>query len=369
MSPGDPPPSSSIAVVYGTRPEMIKLAPLIKLMGPAARLIHTGQHYDAELSEAISLDLGLASPAAHAAIGGQSRASQIGLGVVALEPFLAGSHAVIVQGDTNSSLAGALTANAMEIPLFHVEAGLRSFDREMPEEHNRVLIDHLADMCWAPTDGNVKNLMAEGIQPSRVEQTGNTIVEALEAGLPDARERKERRNRLEIPDTPYALATIHRPENVDDPDRLAALLDGLANLSIPVVFPIHPRTVARVVAAGLETPLSRFLVRPPVDYRDFLSLLTDCAVAISDSGGIQEEVSVLKRPLVVVRRSTERPEVLGTFASLISEPGTVVSEAERMIREGPHLMERLAAIDCPFGDGRAAIRMMQSLMSTLDVST
>ena len=351
----------SVAVVYGTRPEMIKLAPLVGMLGDGAKRVHTGQHFDVEMSDDIAGDMELADPHARVYIGGKTRASQLGGGIEGLEPHLAGSRAVVVQGDTNSSLAGAVTANALEIPLFHVEAGLRSFDRRMPEEHNRVLIDHLADLCWAPTEGNVKNLLAEGIESDRIEKTGNSVVEALEKVVPDAASRASRRRELDLPDHDYVLTTIHRPENVDDPDRLAALLRVLAALGRPVVFPMHPRTRATVEANGLRSLLDPIAVTVPLGYRDFLSLLADCSLAISDSGGIQEEVSVLKVPVVVVRRSTERPEALDTFATLLCEPGDVLEESRRLLEMGQEHHDRLASVESPFGDGLASQRMYESL--------
>lgn len=352
----------AIAVVFGTRPEMIKLSPLVRLLGPAARLIHTGQHFDHDLSEDIASDVDLPDPETNVATGGKTRAGQIGEGITRLEPVLDGSSGVIVQGDTNSTLAAAITANALGLPLFHVEAGLRSFDRRMPEEHNRVLVDHLADMCWAPTYGNEENLLAERIDANRIEVTGNTIVEALLATLPVAEERLQRRLRLGVNQHPYVLVTLHRPENVDDLQRLEAILKMLGTIPCEVVLPLHPRTAKRVTESGLASLLSRLFVIPSVTYRNLLSLLADCSLAISDSGGIQEEVSVLKVPLIVLRHSTERPEVLGTFAKRLSEPDDVLVEAQRILDTEGETKRRLQTIDCPFGDGKAADRMYESLL-------
>jgi len=361
-----PLPQQSIAVVYGTRPEMIKLAPLVELLGRDARLIHTGQHFDAELSANIAADIGLPDAHHRVEIGGKSRASQIGSALIGIESHLAEASAVIVQGDTNSSLAGAIAANSLEIPLFHVEAGLRSFDRRMPEEHNRVLIDHLADMCWAPTDGNVKNLLNEGVDSERIEQTGNPIIEAMTRMLPGPDEQRARCDRLGLGGESFVLATIHRPENVDSPSRLRDILQALSEISLPVVLPLHPRTVASIVTHGLESTIAGIKTIPAVGYRDFLSLLARCVLAVSDSGGIQEEVSVLKIPLIVVRRSTERPEVLGTFATLLSDPGQIPIEAEKIIDSREQLMARLHDLGSPFGDGHASERMHLSLRRFLD---
>jgi len=350
-----------IAVFFGTRPEIIKLGPLISLLGSSARLIHTGQHFDRELSVLILDDLNIPSVARTLHVGGSTRAQQIGQAVLKGESAVSGCNAIVVQGDTNSALAGALVANSLEIPLFHVEAGLRSYDRRMPEEHNRVLVDHLADVCWAPTLGNVNNLLEEGIPDSRIEQTGNSVLEALRSVSPDPAQVARLLAGVGLAHRGFVLTTLHRPENVDDPERLAHTLKSLANLPLPVVFPMHPRTKSTIESAELDGLLDGLQVIPPVGYADFLGLLGACAVAISDSGGIQEEVSVLKVPLVVLRRSTERPEVLGTFASLTDDPDEMFELASRVLTDVEGKFEELAALPSPFGDGRAAQRMVASI--------
>jgi len=287
-----------IAVFFGTRPEIIKLGPLINGLGTSARLIHTGQHFDRELSELIFDDLNVSNVAQTLDVGGSTRAQQIGQAVIKGATAVAGCKAIVVQGDTNSALAGAIVANALEVPLFHVEAGLRSHDRRMPEEHNRVLIGYLADMCWAPTQGNVENLLTEGVSNRRIEMTGNSVLEALESVLPTKVQIRDLLKEMDLVQREFVLTTLHRPENVDDPDRLEMILKSLANLQLPVVFPMHPRTRATIVQAGLDNMVEGMTVVSPLNYKDFLSLLASCAVAISDSGGVQEEVSVLKVPLV-----------------------------------------------------------------------
>jgi UDP-N-acetylglucosamine 2-epimerase (non-hydrolysing) len=294
-------------------------------------------------------------------VGGSTRAQQIGQAIVRGESAVSGCVAIVVQGDTNSALAGATVANALELPLFHVEAGLRSHDRRMPEEHNRVLIDHLADMCWAPTQGNVDNLLTEGISDRRVELTGNSVVEALESVLPTEVQIVGLLSEMDLVRREFVLTTLHRPENVDDPDRLKLVLTSLANLELPVVFPMHPRTRATIVQAGLDNLVERMRVVPPLTYKNFLGLLASCAVAVSDSGGVQEEVSVLKVPLVVLRRSTERPEVLGTFATITDDPMVMYENAADILANVQGAFERLASIPSPFGDGHATERMISSL--------
>ncbi|CAN5849576.1 UDP-N-acetylglucosamine 2-epimerase (non-hydrolyzing) [soil metagenome] len=352
---------SAVAVFFGTRPEIIKLAPLIKLLGSSVRLVHTGQHFDPELSQVIFDNFGVAADTRNLGVGGSSRAQQIGMSVIGGEKEVSGCGGILVQGDTNSALAGALLANAMQIPLFHVEAGLRSYDRRMPEEHNRVLVDHLADKCWAPTRGNVDNLLAESIPNDRIEETGNSVVEALQSATPTPEFTSDLLRRMGLVKRGFILTTLHRPENVDDPGRLEQTLKSLAGLRLPVVFPMHPRTRSTIKKAGLEPLAEEMNVIQPLGYTDFLGLLGACALVVSDSGGIQEEVSVLKVPLVVLRRSTERPEALGTFATLTDDPAEMSEIVGTIVADLPGRFEQLASMPSPFGDGHASERMVASL--------
>lgn len=359
----------TVAVVLGTRPEIIKLAPVIASLGDEAEVVFTGQHYDPELAGAIGKAFGLFFEDRRLAIGGCSRGAQIGHGTARLEHLLADLRpdAVIVQGDTNTTLAASLAANALQLPLVHVEAGLRSWDRAMPEEHNRVLVDHLADLCCAPTEVSAANLASEGIPTTRVAVTGNTVVEAVAAILPDPDSRKEILYKHGLIPAAYVLATFHRPENVDHVDPLEAWLRSLGSADVPVVLPLHPRTRIRIAAAGLGALLTPIVVTDPLPYRELLGLAAESAAIVSDSGGLQEEASIVKRPIAVVRRSTERPEVLGTFAELV-RPG---SELDGLLAawlgdvDGVH--ERLADLPCPYGDGRAAQRTLAALRALVPV--
>ncbi|MER8237565.1 UDP-N-acetyl glucosamine 2-epimerase, partial [Streptomyces sp. NPDC094049] len=267
--------------------------------------------------------------------------------------------AVVVQGDTNAALSGALAANARDLPLVHVEAGLRSHDRAMPEEHNRVLIDRLADVLCAATPDNRDLLLAEGIADERIAVTGNTVVEAVHDHLPPPQERARLLAVSGLVPDGYVLATVHRPENTDDPAALAAVLTELAALAreLPVVLPLHPRTRARVEATGLAHLLEGLTVLPPAGYGTFLALARHAALIVSDSGGIQEETTVLGRPLVVVRRSTERPESLTDFADLV-EPGPGIgAAARRRLAEGGLGLRHLGTLPSPYGDGTASHRI------------
>jgi UDP-N-acetylglucosamine 2-epimerase (non-hydrolysing) len=361
-------PERSVAVVLGTRPEIIKLAGIIRLLGPAARLVHTGQHYDPNLSDTFFAEMQLPAPDIHLGVGGASRGAQIGAAISAVESFLgeaaaAGDRplAVVVQGDTNAVLAGAIAANAREVPLVHIEAGLRSRDRRMPEEHNRVVADHLADRLCAPTAVNRDNLAAEGIAGDRVVVTGNTVIEAVMDLLPDPERRAAVRDRYGVTENGYVLSTLHRPENVDDPATLRVILEQLAALPVPVILPMHPRTVRRVADFGLSRLLERIEVVEPIGYRDFLALGAGAALLVSDSGGVQEEVSVYKRPLIVVRRSTERPEVLGTFAERIL-PGREIGDLARAwLDDLTAVHAKLAGLSSPYGDGTASARSVGAI--------
>jgi UDP-N-acetylglucosamine 2-epimerase (non-hydrolysing) len=357
----------SVVVVFGTRPEVVKLAPVVWELGPAARTIHTGQHYDPLLAAALLAEVGLDAPAVQLDIGGTSRAAQIATAVASLDDVLAAHppDAVVVQGDTNSTLAGALAANARGILLVHVEAGLRSYDRSMPEEHNRVAADHLADLCCAPTATSEEQLAAEGIAGARVVVTGNTVVDAATRLMPSAAARADLLRRFGYEPAGFVLSTFHRPENVDDPETFATILRELETLSLPVLLPLHPRARARARDAGLLHEGGRVLVVEPLGYRDFLGLAAECAFLVSDSGGVQEEASLVKRPVLVVRRSTERPEVLGTFAELVA-PGTAIGECGRAWAAAvPAMHARLTAEPSPYGDGRAGERTVAALTRLL----
>ncbi|MEU9617935.1 MULTISPECIES: non-hydrolyzing UDP-N-acetylglucosamine 2-epimerase [unclassified Streptomyces] len=355
-------PIRSVAVVLGTRPELVKLAPVVHRLGPAARLIHTGQHWDDAMSGRFLQELGLPEPEVLSSIGGTSRAVQIGRSLEQLDALFAADRpaAVVVQGDTNATLAGALAANARAVPLVHVEAGLRSHDPAMPEEHNRVLVDAISDVLCAATPENRANLLAEGIGADRIAVTGNTVVEAVRSHLPEAAERTALLDRHSIAPDRYVLATVHRPENTDDTATLRTVLTELTALAtdeVPVLLPLHPRTRARIEAERLGHLLDGIQVLEPLGYGEFLALARHAALLISDSGGIQEECTVLGRPLIVVRRSTERPESMAHFAHLVTPGPEIGRLARHRLAEGRQGLRRLAALPSPYGDGRAAERI------------
>lgn len=360
----------SVAVVFGTRPEIIKLAGIIELLGVSARTIFSGQHFDQLLSQVFFEDLRLPPPDVMLAIGGRNRPQQIGELVLQLEKQFAANRPalVVVQGDTNTALGGALAANAMDLPLVHVEAGLRSFDRRMPEEHNRVVADHLADLCLAPTEQARENLLAERIPASRIDVTGNTVVDVATRLVPGREERAALLKSYGLTAGEFVLVTFHRPENVDDGDRLGRLVAYLEALPLPVLFPVHPRTRGHIDALGLAGRVNGVALVPPLSYRRFLGLAAECALMLSDSGGVQEEASVIKRPAVVVRRSTERPEVLGTFATLVPSLTELPDVVNQLLAQLDRVHRRLADIPSPYGDGHASVRCVRQIARLLEGS-
>ena len=366
MSETNVPPAcrrEQVVVAFGTRPEAIKLATVLHRLGARAHPVHSGQHFSPELAAFIHRELDVPEPHAQFATGGGSRGQQIGRATELLDAHFASlDHpVVVVQGDTNTALAAALAANARDLALVHIEAGLRSHDRSMPEEHNRVVIDHLADLLCAPTEVASTNLIHEGIDAERIVVTGNTVVDAVQWLGPDPTERQGIVARYGTGRDQFVLATFHRPENADDPERLARILRTLGGLPLPVLFPIHPRTMASLERSQLTSLLEPLHTVSPLGYREFLALISECALVISDSGGIQEEASVLKRPVIVVRHSTERPEVLGTFATLTPRVEEIPTVAAPWLQDPDAARRDLAGLETPYGDGDATGRTVQAI--------
>jgi UDP-N-acetylglucosamine 2-epimerase (non-hydrolysing) len=356
-----------VAVVVGTRPEIVKLAAIVRLLGPRARLVHTRQHADPEMSGVFLSAARLPEPELLAGICGAPRHAQIatmvqrlGCMFTALPPA-----GVLVQGDTNTASAAAQAASYAGVPVIHVEAGLRSFDRAMPEEINRCVIGVLASLHCAPTKRAVANLRGEGVPADRIVLTGNTIVEATLGALPDEATARDIALGYGVVAGEYVLATIHRPENTEDPAALRTILDELSKLGLPVLLPLHPRTRAAVTRHGLTEALDRLRAIRPADHRTFLGLASLARLLVSDSGGVQEESAVLKRPLIVIRNSTERPESVDAGFAHLVRPGPAVGALGRRLISDERLGERLAAIPCPFGDGRASERIVECLRAFL----
>jgi UDP-N-acetylglucosamine 2-epimerase (non-hydrolysing) len=353
-----------IAYVVGARPNFVKMAPVVAAMRerePEAThvLIHTGQHLDPEMSEVFVDELGLPAPDYRLGVGPGSHAVQTARAMERLEEVLVHERPdlAIVPGDVNSTLAAALVLVKLGIPYAHLEAGLRSFDRTMPEEVNRIVADRFADVLLAHSDEPVENLEREGIDPARVHLVGNTMVDALVMCEERFRDRRAARARGLEP-RGYVLVTLHRPALVDGP-LLARTIDELAALSgrYPVVFPVHPRTRARLDAGSIAAP--GLVLLEPLGYLDFLSLTADAGAVLTDSGGVQEETSYLGVPCFTLRDATERPVTvrLGTNTVLGLDPARI---AEVDLPEHPPPIPAI-----PGWDGRAAERAATVLAGAL----
>jgi UDP-N-acetylglucosamine 2-epimerase (non-hydrolysing) len=353
-----------VAIVLGTRPEIIKFAPVVhecRRRGIPVTVIHTGQHYSEQLDSVFFEQLELPDPAYNLGVGSKSHGAQTGQMLAGIEEILLEEHpaVVLVQGDTNSTLAGAIAAAKLSIPVGHVEAGLRSFDREMPEELNRVMVDHIATYRFAPTEATAELLRAEGIDPDSIVVVGNTVVDALRFAAARAAERSSVLEDLQVVQGEFCLLTAHRAENVDDPDRFATLLTAVGGVAaatgLEVLYPIHPRAAARLDSFGLEVP-EGIRVIEPIAFLDFVRLEDAAALVLTDSGGVQEEACVLGTPCVTLRYSTERPETAYVGANMIAGlDATDVLEAAQIMLEKP------ADWTNPFGDGTAAAQILDAI--------
>jgi UDP-N-acetylglucosamine 2-epimerase (non-hydrolysing) len=353
-------------ILFGTRPEIIKLYPVITNLKKSERVIvHSGQHYDYLMSQKFLEDLKLPKVDYYLKVGSGSHAEQTSKIMLGLEQVIKKEKPdiVVVQGDTNTVLSGALTAIKAGVPCAHVEAGLRSYDWKMPEEINRIVADHISSALFAPTKDSAKNILNENIPKSKVFVTGNTIVDACLEYSKIAKKKSKIVKKLKLGD--FALATIHRAENVDDPVNLKKIYSILSNFPVTIVFPIHPRTRKRLEDAGLLDELEKnkiIMLIDPVGYLDFLSLLMNCRFVITDSGGIQEESSILHVPCLTLRDNTERPESIKCGSNILTgiEPKIVLSYAKKLM-EDKRLYNKMKKARNPFGDGRSGKRIVNLL--------
>lgn len=346
-----PTTADDVLVVVGTRPEAIKLAGIARALGRRSRVLHTGQHYDEVMWRNVLADLAGVEVADHIAIGGQSRGEQIGQATMELTRYLIDKpvRAVVVQGDTNSTLAGGLAASATGTPLVHVEAGLRSHDRSMPEEINRILVDQVADLCCTPLEVNSAQLRREGVEDSRIMVTGNTLLDAMTVIAPGEDERAAMLAELGLTEGQYVLSTVHRAGTVDDPQKLARLVDALGALAeqTTVVVPMHPHTAKNIEQWGLGPRLGQVRVIEPQPPRTFVGLESAAGLLVSDSGGVQEEACLFRRPLLVVRDSTERPELLDGWCRLLGDADPVDAMLQAWA-DAPAWRADLQARDLPY---------------------
>lgn len=356
---------TGLAIVLGTRPEIIKLAPVLRTCEDRSidyTLIHTGQHYSDKLDSVFFERLELPAPDYQLGVGSGSQGEQTGAMLSAIEEVLLTEtpDVVLVQGDTNSVLAGAIATSKLDAELAHIEAGLRSFDRDMPEEINRVVTDHVGDYLFAPTDESADLLRQEGVDEERIHVTGNTIVDAVMANRELAADKSTALADHGLTGGEFVLMTAHRAVNVDDPDRLAAILDGVdrvgAHLDCPVLYPIHPRTRERLDEFDIAVP-ARITLVEPVDFLDFVRLEDEAALVITDSGGVQEETCILGTPCVTVRDSTERPETVAVGANVVvgTNPAAILEGSKAQL-------ERPTDWEAPFGDGTAAEQILDAVL-------
>jgi UDP-N-acetylglucosamine 2-epimerase (non-hydrolysing) len=332
----------TIHLICAARPNFMKVAPLyhalVRESWATPVIVHTGQHYDANMSDAFFKDLGMPSPHIYLGVGSGTHAEQTGKVMIGYEKILLEQRPdlVVVVGDVNSTVAATLAATKLGIEVAHLEAGLRSFDRTMPEEINRLVTDVLADYLWVPSRDGVDNLLREGISPDKIHMVGNIMIDSLEM-LRDRIEQADACKGFGLQAGAYGVVTMHRPANVDNPELLAQICRVLTEVSgkLPLVFPIHPRTRKKMEEQGLLGSLEsggRVCLPEPVNYIAFMNLVMNSRLVITDSGGIQEETSYLGIPCLTVRKNTERPVTLTLGTNQLCELDQVVEKATAIVQ-------------------------------------
>ena len=358
-----------VSVVVGTRPEIIKMAPVyfaIKKTSIKPRLVHSGQHYDYKMSKVFFEELELPEPDSFLSVGSGAPGQQTADAIVKFEHEFSEPRpdCVLVEGDTNTVLAGAIAAMKTHIRVGHVEAGLRSYDLRMPEELNRRLTDHASDYLFAPTDESVKILKGEGVW-GRIFKTGNSVIDATMMYLPKAMKRTN--IMWDVPWKNYVLATLHRAENVDDPETLGHIVQVLDQCPLPVVLPLHPRTELRLRENNLKDKVERsknIKLMPPAGYLDMLVLMKNSNYIVTDSGGIQEEATSpgMKKKVFVMRKSTERPEaVKAGYCDVVGTNPKKVLKALEKFTDDPKTKFK----PCPYGKGDSGQRIASILKKEL----
>ena len=352
-----------IAIVVGTRPEIIKMAPVIRELEKRDEdcfIIHTGQHYSYNLDRVFFEQLELPPPKYNLEVGSGTHAEQTGRILVGIEKVLQreSPDVSLVEGDTNSVFAAALAAVKLHIIVGHVEAGLRSYDKSMPEETNRILTDHCSDYLFAPTKKAGEILLSEGIAQEKIFVTGNTIVDAVYQNLEIAREKADTLGTLGLNPREYFLVTLHRQENVDNQERFSSILEGLYQVAtkfqLPVIYPIHPRSRKMMKKFNLE-PKNLRLVQP-LDFLSFLQLESYARLILTDSGGVQEEACILDVPCVTLRDNTERPETIEVGSNMLAG-----ATSEKILECSKIMLGKENTWRKPFGDGKAGKRIVEIL--------
>lgn len=350
-----------ICFVLGTRPEIIKIGPIIRKClnrNIDFYILHTGQHYSPEMDKQFFLDLNLPEPKYNLNVGSQPYRKQVGLMVSDIKRVLVENRpdVVLVEGDTISVLSGALAASKLKIDIAHHEAGLRSHNPFMLEETNRIITDHISEFLFAPTDEAVKNLRSERIADEKIFLVGNTIVDAVNENIEVAKQRSAILEKIGLQKKKYILATAHRAENVDIQKNLQGILTGLDLVAkehgMDIIYPIHPRTETKIKEFGIEIPKSIKTIKP-LGYLDFLHLQNNASFIITDSGGVQEEASILKIPCVTIRNETERPETVEHGMNALA--GT---DHNKILEMANHMSKKQINWTSLFGDGKSSDRII-----------
>lgn len=362
-----------IGIIVGTRPEIIKMSPIIadcEKRGLKYILIHTGQHYSYNMDKIFFEELELPHPHYSLDIGENysTQGAQTGEMIKEIEKVLLKErdtlNFVLVQGDTNSVLAGAIAAVKLNIKVGHVEAGLRSFDRTMPEEINRILTDHISDLLFAPTEKSKLNLLKEGIPEEKIIITGNTIVDAVYRNLEIAKNKSNILRKLGLQKEEYIVLTLHRQENVDNQYRFINIIEAFKRINLPVIFPIHPRTKKMVENFKLidKLNMNHLNMIEPLGYIDFLNLLNNAKLVLTDSGGIQEEANILNVPCLTLRDNTERPETIEVGANYLvgTDSNKIITMISKILNNNDFEKSMRGATN-PYGDGKSAEKIIENL--------
>ena len=355
-----------VALVLGTRPEIIKMSPIVRALEQQRvdfYILHTGQHYSSYMDDVFFHQLTLPEAKYHLEVGSGTHAEQTGKMLIGIETVLQGENpdVVLVEGDTNTVLAGALAATKLGIHVGHVEAGLRSYDRQMPEEINRIVADHCSDLLFAPTQTSYQILRNEGIAIEKIFVTGNTIVDAIYQNLEIAERTVNVLQKFGLQKQKYFVVTIHRQENVDNAERFRSILTGLKmvkdKFGLEMLYPIHPRAAKQMETSHIHRSGLRLI--EPLDYFTFLQLENNATLTLTDSGGVQEEACILKVPCVTLRYNTERPETLDVGSNILAgtDPYEIVKQTEHMLSKRREWLN-------PFGDGTAGQQIVDVLVNT-----
>lgn len=355
-------------LVVGARPNFMKAAPICAEMRRRpdefeVKIVHTGQHYDAAMSDSFFADLGLPEPDFHLGVGSASHAEQTARIILAFEPVLLAEKPdwVIVVGDVNSTVACALVASKLGVKVAHVEAGLRSFDRSMPEEINRVVTDSISDLLFTTEESANENLRREGVAPEKIKFVGNVMIDSLIGNLERAK-KSNALSDLNIDPQSYAVLTLHRPSNVDTRETLEPIIDALIEISekVPIIFPVHPRTRAKMADLGLQDAIDGSSLRliEPLGYLDFLALYSQARFVMTDSGGLQEETTYLGIPCLTIRENTERPVTIDIGTNQLMRDTASLKPAALDLLDSTPISKMIP----PLWDGKVAVRICDVLV-------